>query len=70
MNEAAAMMTANYNVTMFIARRADLFQTAYHSRIDGCLDTLIDPPSTAYMANFAARQREALARRQFDRVMP
>ena len=65
----AAAMVANYNVTMFIARRADLFETAYHSRIDGCLDTLIDPPSKAYLANFAARQREALAQRQMDRVM-
>lgn len=66
----AAQMAANYNVTMFIARRADLYRTAYHSRIDGCLDTLIDPPSPAYMANFAAQQRAALAQRQLDRVAP
>lgn len=65
----AAAMVANYNVTMFIARRADLFETAYHSRIDGCLDTLIDPPSPFYLAQFAAQQRDILLQRQMDRVL-
>lgn len=65
----AAQMTANYTVTMYCARHADQHQTAYHSRIDGCLDTLIDPPSRAYLANFAAQQRAALAQRQLDRAV-
>lgn len=64
----AAAMTANYSVKMFCARHADLFETVYHSRIDGCLDTLIAPPSIAYMAEFAASQRTILADRQFARI--